>query len=155
MRLNEYNHNWPPEITNRNSNFMAEANVPAQAELDDVVIKVQNRVPGELGIWLRPIQYGSEYTGVLSVPTCFQQQIIFDIFRKKNMSLREIGELELPTGLHLHDSSLKNSQSNIIPMPVEHCGNWLYRKLRRAILLATTARSSVPLRVEREGASIR
>ena len=94
MLLKEYSASWPPSITVSDAELAPQAAMPPNAELGDVVLKVRNRSPGELEIRLRGAKY-SEYAVVLRVPPYLQQKIIFDIVRKKNMTLREVGELPI------------------------------------------------------------
>ena len=49
MRIKEYRHTWPPSVT-----IVDTADLPPKAELEDLVVAVENRHPkGELGLVLR------------------------------------------------------------------------------------------------------
>ena len=80
--------NWPPLITVG----VRKTTILRKAGLADVVMDVQNRSPGELEIRLRRATY-FEYIVFLHVDPSLQQKIILDIVRKRNMTLREFGEL--------------------------------------------------------------
>ena len=90
MRIKEYRHTWPPSVT-----IVDTADLPPKAELEDLVVAVENRHPkGELGLVLRK-RFGPEYTVALSIPASLQEKILFSIIRKKNITLREVGELDI------------------------------------------------------------
>jgi hypothetical protein len=90
MLLKEYGAAWPPNITIGEVSRIP--NIPPKADLGDEVLNVKSRRPGELEIMLRRSPHAA-YTVLLRVPVLMQQRIIFDIVRKKNMTLREVGEL--------------------------------------------------------------
>jgi hypothetical protein len=92
MLLKEYGLAWPPNLTIGDASL--NPTIPPKADLDDKVLNVKNRRPGELEISLRRSRH-SMYTVLLPVPSSIQQRIIFDIVRKKNMTLREVGELAI------------------------------------------------------------
>ena len=94
LLLKEYSPSWPPSITISDAELAPKAAIPPKADPGDVVLKVQYLYPGELEIRLRRAKY-NEYTVLLRVPPSLQQKIIFDIVRKKNMTLREVGELPI------------------------------------------------------------
>lgn len=94
MLLKEYSPRWPPSITISDADLAPKATIPPKADPGDVVLEVQNISPGELEIRLRRAKY-ADYTVLLRVPPSLQQKIIFDIVRKKNMTLREVGELPI------------------------------------------------------------
>ena len=92
MLLKEYGAAWPPNITIGDAS--PNPNIPPKADLGDEVLNVKKRRPGELEIRLRGSPHVM-YTVLLRVPASMQQRIILDIVRKKNMTLREVGELAI------------------------------------------------------------
>jgi hypothetical protein len=92
MLLKEYGATWPPNITIVDAS--ANPDIPPKADLADEVLNVKNHRPGELEIRLRRSPYEA-YTVLLRVPASMQQRVIFDIVRKKNMTLRDVGELAI------------------------------------------------------------
>jgi hypothetical protein len=91
MLLKQYGRSWPPNIT------IATADVPPRADMEDVVLSVErcSAPKNQLGLTLRN-RSGKEYTTVLSVPATLQERILLSIVRKKNITLREMGELPIP-----------------------------------------------------------
>jgi hypothetical protein len=90
MLLKQYGRSWPPNIT------IATADVPPPAGMEDVVLSVErcSTPKNQLGLTLRN-RSGKEYTTVLPVPASLQEKILLTIVRKKNITLREIGELPI------------------------------------------------------------
>jgi hypothetical protein len=90
MILKQCAGSWPPNIT------IATEDVPPPAGLEDVVLSVERcAIPQtELRLRLRS-QYGREYTAVVTVPASFQERILLSIVRKKDITLREVGELPM------------------------------------------------------------
>ena len=87
MFLKDYASVWPPDTTT------GEGKIPCEAKLDDVVSAVKvGALAGQLGL-IMCREYGIEYIVPLVVPETLQQKLIFDIVRRKNMTLREVGEL--------------------------------------------------------------
>jgi len=66
------------------------------ADLEDTVLSIQKcaKPNGLLRLTLRNKTRG-EYAAALLVPEFLQEQIIFSILRKENMTLREVGELPI------------------------------------------------------------
>ncbi len=89
MLLKDYPPVWPPDTT------IGQGKTPPKAKLDDVVSAVKVGALGsQLGLIMRR-EYGIEYTLYLVVPESLQQKILFDICRKKNITLREVGDLPI------------------------------------------------------------
>ena len=89
MLLKDYPLVWPPDT------MIGEGKIPPKAKLDDVVSAVKVGALGsQLGLIMRR-EYGIEYTLCLVVPESLQQKLLFDICRKKNMTLREVGDLPI------------------------------------------------------------
>jgi len=87
--LKDYAPIWPPDTT------IGDGKIPPQARLDDVVSAVKiGALAGQLGLIMRR-EYGIEYTVPLVVPEALQQKLLFDIVRRKNITLREVGELRI------------------------------------------------------------
>ena len=82
---------WPPAV-------MTEAgNNVDNADLGDIVVSVQNKSTSNshlLGIRLRN-RRGALYTVMLSIPENIFQMTLFLIMRKKDITLREVGNLEI------------------------------------------------------------
>jgi hypothetical protein len=92
MVLHEYWAHWPARVTIGDA--AEDVQIPPKADLGDVIVKVVNYCPGELRLRLRHSKY-CEYTVMLPVPHSAQQKIILDIVRKKDMTLRELGEIRI------------------------------------------------------------
>jgi hypothetical protein len=92
MVLHEYWAHWPASVTIGEA--AEDVQIPPKADLSDVIVKVVNYCPGELRLRLRRSKY-CEYTVMLPVPQSAQQKIILDIVRKKDMTLRELGEIRI------------------------------------------------------------
>ena len=61
----------------------------------DLVVRVQNRYPkGQLWITLRK-KDETEYDVGLSVPAFLQERILLSIVLKRNITLREVGEISI------------------------------------------------------------
>ena len=89
MLLKDYAPIWPPDTT------IGEGKIPPQARLEDVVSAVKvGSLGSQLGLVMRR-EYGIEYTLSLLVPKSIQQKLLFDIVRKKSITLREVGELRI------------------------------------------------------------
>jgi len=89
MLLKERLPTWPPPI-------MFEAgNTVEYPDLGDVVVSVQNIMSHLLGVRLRN-RRGVLYTVMLTIPENVLQTTLFSIMRKKDMTLREVGNLEIP-----------------------------------------------------------
>ena len=89
MLLKDYAPVWPPDST------IGDGKIPPKARLDDVVSAVKVGMLGtQLGLIMRR-EYGIEYTLSLIVPESLQQKLLFDIVRRKNITLREVGELRI------------------------------------------------------------
>jgi hypothetical protein len=91
MLLKQYGASWPPNIT------IGTADIPPPAGLDDAVLSVERcgNPKNQLGLRLRS-KFGTEYTAVLPVPASLQEKILLSIVRKKDITLREVGELPIP-----------------------------------------------------------
>jgi hypothetical protein len=87
MRLKEYDPTWPPSV-------MIGGQIRPTADMEDIVLSAENcaNPKGQLRLMLGK-KYGRKYTVVLPVPASRQEQILLSIMRKKNMTLREVGEL--------------------------------------------------------------
>ena len=87
--LKDYAPIWPPDTTT------SDGKIPPQARLDDVVLAVKvGAFAGQLGLVMCR-QYGIEYTVPVVVPEPLQQKLIFDIVRRKKITLREVGDLRI------------------------------------------------------------
>jgi hypothetical protein len=93
MLLKECGAAWPPNITIGDAS--ANPVIPPKADLGDVVLNAEIQGPGELRIRLCSSPYGVTYTILLPVPSSMERRIIFDIDRKKNTTLSDIGELPI------------------------------------------------------------
>ena len=95
MLIKEYGRVWPPTILLHNIECSSKTNIPSSAEGDDVVLRVVNRYPkGQLWLTLRK-KDGTEYDVGLSVPAFLQERILFAIVLKRNITLREVGEMAI------------------------------------------------------------
>ena len=90
MLLKDYAPVWPPDTTT-----IGEGKIQPKAKLDDVVSAVKvGALAGQLGLVMRR-DYGIEYTVPVVVPEALQQRLLFQICRKGNTTLREVGELPI------------------------------------------------------------
>ena len=95
MSIKEYGRVWPPKILLRNVDNSSKSNIASRADGEDVVVRVQNRYPkGQLWITLRK-KDETEYDVGLSVPAFLQERILFSIVLKRNITLREVGEIAI------------------------------------------------------------
>src|ERR687897_332480 len=113
MLLKECGAAWPPNITIGDAS--ANPVIPPKADLGDVVLNAEIQGPGELRIRLCSSPYGVTYTILLPVPSSMERRIIFDIDRKKNTTLSDIGEIthflksfRMPTGRPARSQSPAN-----------------------------------------------
>ena len=88
MRVKEYSPTWPPDIT------VGIRKIPPKAGLSDIVLGVRKAPGNRLGLKLCR-EYDVKYEVVLPVPKSFQQKLIFSILRKKNTTLREVGDMNI------------------------------------------------------------
>ena len=91
MLLKELLPTWPPPVTLEVGNHVD------YADLGDAVVSVQNKSTSNgqlLGVRLRN-RRGVLYTVMLSIPENVFQMVLFSIMRKKDMTLREVGNLEI------------------------------------------------------------
>lgn len=66
------------------------------ADLEDVVVSVQNQGHCWMGVRLRkPGKYGPEYTVTLRIPDYAFQKTLLGIIKKKGMTLGDIGEIDV------------------------------------------------------------
>jgi hypothetical protein len=92
MLLKEMLPTWPPVVTTEAGKIVD------NADLGDVVVSVQNKSTSNshlLGVQLRN-RRGALYTVMLSIPENVFQMTLFSIMRRKDMTLREVGNLEFP-----------------------------------------------------------
>ena len=94
MLLKQYLTNWPPTVSIGQADVWSRATIPPKAGLDDTVSLVKALGPGNIELELRHSKY-QQYTVTLSVPSTIQQKIIFEILRKRNITLHEVGELSI------------------------------------------------------------
>jgi len=95
MSIKEYGRVWPPKILLRNVDNSSKSNIASRADGEDVVVRVQNRYPkGQLWITFRK-KDDSEYDAALPVPAHLQERILFSIVLKRNITLREVGEIAI------------------------------------------------------------
>ena len=90
MVLRECLSNWPTSI----SLSEQKDTIPPRADPNDIVLEVKHEGPGNLAIRLRRTKH-FEYTVMVPVPASLQQTLIFDIFRCKQMTLRELGNMRV------------------------------------------------------------
>jgi hypothetical protein len=88
MLLKEHGFIWPPSR-------MGDIAAPP-ADVEDTVLSIQKctQPEGLLRLTLRN-KIGGGYAVALLVPEFLQEQIIFSILRKENMTLREVGEFSI------------------------------------------------------------
>ena len=91
MVLREYWSHWPASVTIGDAGV--DCQIPPQADLCDVVVNVISQSPGELRLRLRRNKY-CEYTVMMPVPQSAKQKIL-NIVRRKDITLRELGELRI------------------------------------------------------------
>jgi hypothetical protein len=95
MLIKEYGRVWPPTILLHNIESPSKTDSPSSAEGEDLVVRVQNRYPkGQLWITLRK-KDETEYDVGLSVPAFLQERILLSIVLKRNITLREVGEIAI------------------------------------------------------------
>jgi len=92
MVLHEYWARWPASVTIGDA--AEDVQIPPKADLSDVIVNVGDYYPGELQLRLRRSKF-CEYTVLLPVPQSAQQKIIGEIVHKKDMTLRELGEIRI------------------------------------------------------------
>jgi hypothetical protein len=89
MLLKDYAPAWPPNTT------IADGKIPPKPNLDDIVSAVKaGALQGQLSLIMNR-QYGIEYVLPIVVPQSLQQKLVFEIVRRKKMTLREVGELSI------------------------------------------------------------
>ena len=89
MLLKDYTPAWPPDTT------IGDGKIPPKPNLDDIVSAVKaGALQGQLSLIMNR-QYGIEYVIPLVVPHSLQQKLVFEIVRRKEMTLREVGELPI------------------------------------------------------------
>jgi len=67
-----------------------------KVDMTDVVVSLENKDNGMLGVRLRKGgKYGQEYTVTLRIPEDAFQKTLLTIIRKEGMTLREIGEIDI------------------------------------------------------------
>jgi hypothetical protein len=90
MLLKQYGPNWPPHIT------IATGEVAQPAGLEDTVLSVKKcaNPKNHLLLNLRS-EFGTEYKATVTVPASLQERILISIVRKKDITLREVGELSI------------------------------------------------------------
>ena len=88
MLLKEHSFTWPPS---RIGDIAA-----PPADVEDTVLSIQKcaKPKGLLRLTLRN-KIGGEYAAALLVPEFLQEQAIFLILRKEEITLQEIGELPI------------------------------------------------------------
>ena len=82
---------WPPVVT------IEAGKIVDNADLGDIVVSVQNKSTSNshlLGMRLRN-RRGALYTVMLNIPENIFQMTLFLIMRKKDITLREVGNLEI------------------------------------------------------------
>jgi hypothetical protein len=95
MLIKEYGREWPPKVLLRNVEISSKPHIPSSVEGGDLVVRVQNRYPkGQLWITLRKTDE-TEYDVSLPVPASLQEKILLSIVRKRNITLREVGEIAI------------------------------------------------------------
>ena len=95
MLIKEYGSVWPPTILLHNIESPSKTDIPSSAEGEDVVVRAKNRYPkGQLWITFRK-KDDSEYDAALPVPAHLQERILFSIVLKRNITLREVGEIAI------------------------------------------------------------
>ena len=93
MLVKEYSRVWPPEILLQN--VETSKHIPPSADGEDVVVRVLNRYPkGQLWVTLRK-KDKREYDVSLPVPASLQEKILFSIVQKRDITLREVGEIAI------------------------------------------------------------
>ena len=94
MLVKEYSRVWPPEILLQNVETSSK-HIPPSADGVDVVVRVLNRYPkGQLWVTLRK-KDKREYDVSLPVPASLQEKILFSIVQKRDITLREVGEIAI------------------------------------------------------------
>jgi hypothetical protein len=91
MLLKDLLWSWPPDV------MTEEGNTVEYADLGDIVVSVQNKsdpIGQLLEVRLRN-RRGALYTVALTIPENIFQMVLFSIMRKKDMTLREVGNLEI------------------------------------------------------------
>lgn len=89
MLFKELSRSWPPLVRTDSTNIV-------KADLKDIIVSAQNRGGGKLALRLRkPGRYGAEYEITLRLPEDVLQRTIFAVMRKRDMTLREVGELTI------------------------------------------------------------
>ena len=78
---------WPPFVSESGS-------LGVKPDLGDVVISVQNKATGKLVVTLRN-KDGAEYAVALTVPENTFQTTLFSIIRKRDTTLREVGDIDV------------------------------------------------------------
>jgi hypothetical protein len=95
MLVKEYSRVWPPQILLQNVETSSKPHIPPSADGEDVVVRVLNRYPkGQLWVTLRK-KDRREYDVSLPVPASLQEKILFSIVQKRDITLREVGEIAI------------------------------------------------------------
>ena len=90
MLLKELFPTWPPAVTTEARNNLD------NADLGDVVLSVKKEgtANGQMEVRLRN-RRGVLYTVTLTIPEDIFQMVLFSIMRKQDMTLREVGNIEI------------------------------------------------------------
>jgi len=95
MLIKDYGRVWPRTQLLPNVEISSQTNALPRPDGEDVVVRVLNRYPkGQLRITFRK-QDGTEYDIGLPVPAALQERILFAIVLKRNITLREVGEIAI------------------------------------------------------------
>ena len=95
MLVKEYGRVWPPPILLQNVETSSKPHIAPSADGEDVVVRVLNRYPkGQLWVTLRK-KDKREYDVSLPVPASLQEKILFSIVQKRDITLREVGEIAI------------------------------------------------------------
>ena len=124
MLLKEYCSAWPP--------IRMIGDIGPTADVEDVVLSIKkcSNPNGVLRLNLRNTS-GGERTAAFFLPEFFQEQIIFSILQKEDMTLRDVGELPIAKTSFVEPVITTSQSSSLPPSPAKQMrGKRLFAALR-------------------------